>query len=686
MPERAWGIKMGKVRKIINAPEFIAAGCTLVLLLLFLFTSPMLSLAGDVNISEYLSSSKVKAGFFFISPVLAGFLRVLNHIYRANWWSVFSVSQMFIGLFIFIWFLNKRYRNDGWIVRILLSELFSIFYWEAILKYEVNFTQTACIASLSGALLLIDCCCEYRRNRWMNHIKVVWSIGLILLSGAIRWKAALLMLPFELMGLFYFLVVPCADSHRENHKKYMIAAVVMMTSAVMFSKGLHTAYVLLNPELGEYVEANALREEIADYVDQYPPYEEAKMIYEERGIKQSWMQMLYTFLTGDANHFSSEDLKKMVDLKQSSKKTVKEYVDTLKEHNLMWAAVGLFVCAILIRKGMRNSILPLLGCVFSFFMVSLYFVFIGRFEWRVTNGCILACVISFVIMTSYAACQAVHVKFNRVVKAGVLAAMVIMLLSEGVSVKKENSMLVMPKASVLNQDLADTLAYIDANSDILYLTIDSGFRYYSAYNMWAYHDPEYLNNSFSLVTHFILGGKDVLSDRGVKDLLKDLLEKPDIYCKYSPKRNKVFYDYLRDYYEPCVTLSVVDSFGKTKFLRYAKPVAADRIKEYDLKVALKCVDEFLEDESIIDEVAVCFEISEIQNEYTDFFLNIMDHSSGDVYSYGLKLDHNKCSGQILRMESTWGQNISVNLVGQDLAGNYDVLTDITDMFVQFIQK
>lgn len=69
MPERAWGIKMGKVRKIINAPEFIAAGCTLVLLLLFLFTSPMLSLAGDVNISEYLSSSKVKAGFLYFTSI-----------------------------------------------------------------------------------------------------------------------------------------------------------------------------------------------------------------------------------------------------------------------------------------------------------------------------------------------------------------------------------------------------------------------------------------------------------------------------------------------------------------------------------------------------------------------------------------------------------------------------------------
>lgn len=675
---------MRKFRDIINFSGFIAAGCTLVLLVLFLFTSPMLSLAGDINISEYLSSSKVKAGFFFISPVLAGFLRVLNHIYRANWWSIFSVSQMFTGLYIFIWFINKRYQNDEWIVRILLSELFSVFYWEAILKYEVNFTQTACIASLSGALLLIDCCCEHGWAHWLNKIKAAWSVGLILLSGAVRWKATLLMLPFELMGLVYFWVVSDAEESREKNKKRIIAAAVMMISAVLVSKGLHTMYAQLNNELGEYVEANALREEIADYVDRYPSYEEAKMIYEERGIKQSWMQMLYTFLTGDANHFSSKDLEKMVDLKQTSKKTVAEYADTLKGHNLLWTAVSLLVCVILIRKGIRNCLLPLLGCIFSFFMVSLYFVFIGRFAWRVTNGCLLACVISFVVMTSYVACRAAHMKLNPAVKTGFLAVIVMIFLAEGISVKKENSVFVPPKAAVTNQDLADTLAYMNANPDILYLTIDSGFRFYSAYNMWAYHEPEYLNNSFSLVAHFIFGGKAALSERGVDDLINDLLEQSGIYCKYSPKRSKVFYDYLRDYYEPCVALSVVDSFGDTKFLRYAKPVTAEQIKEYDIKVELNRVDEFSEDEHITDVIAVSFDISEIQNEYKNFFANVTDHSSGAVYSYGLKIDQNRCSGEIIRMKSTWGQDISVNLIGQSIEGRYDVITDLSDMFGKLV--
>ena len=336
-----------------------------------------------------------------------------------------------------------------------------------------------------------------------------------------------------------------------------------MISAVMLSKGLHTMYAHLNQELGEYVEANALREEIADYVDRYPTYEEAKMIYEERGIKRSWMQMLYTFLTGDANHFSSKDLKRMVDLKQASKKTVEEYIDTFKGHKLMWAAVILWVGVILIRKGVKNSIVPLLGCMVSLLMVSLYFVYIGRFAWRVTNGCILACVISFVVMTSVSVCPAVHLKLNVALKTGILAVIAMMFLAEGISVKKENSMFVMPKATVLNQNLADTLAYMDANSGTLYLTIDSGFRFYSAYNMWAFHEPEYLDNSFSLVAHFIFGGRDALADRGIEDLVQDMLEQSGIYCKYSPKRSNVFYDYLRDYYEPHVVDRITTADGAT---------------------------------------------------------------------------------------------------------------------------
>lgn len=677
---------MGKVRKIWDTPCFTALSWTIVLLGLFLYTSPVLSLAGDINISEYLSSSKVKVGFFFISPALAGFLRILNDVYCANWWSIFSISEMMIGLYTFIWYLNKRYRNHQWIVRFLLSELFCIFYWEAILKYQVNFTQTACITSLSGALWIIDSCCEHRQVHWLRYVKVVWGIGLMLLSGAIRWKAALLMLPFELMGLVYFCIVSYFQmDNRKDIVKAVVAAEIMI-SVVLVSWGLHTAYFKLNRELGEYVEANALREEIADYVDRYPSYEEEKMTYEERGIKRSWMNMLYAFITGDANHFGSIDLKIMLDLKQTSKKTVKEYVDTLKGHKLMWAAVSLLVGGIVIRKGWRSSLLPLLGCVLSFFMVSVYFVYIGRFVWRVTNGCILACIISFVIMTSWFDCHAVHFRLNLSVKTGILVIIVMMFFAEGSSVKKENSRLVAPKATVSDEDMADTLAYMDANSDILYLTIDSGFRFYSAYNMWAYHEPDYLKNSFSLVAHFIMGGKETLSEMGINDLMNDMLEQPDIYCKYSPVRNKVFYDYLKDYYEPCVSLSVVDSYKDVKFLRYAKPVIPDQINEKNIKVNIKRADEFSEDQNIIDTISVSFEIDGIENDYNDFFLNITDKSSELVYSYGLKFDKTSCYADIIQMKSTWGRNVSVCLIGQDSDGNFDMITDLSDMFVQIISE
>ena len=38
------------------------------------------------------------------------------------------------------------------------------------------------------------------------------------------------------------------------------------------------------------------------------------------------------------------------------------------------------------------------------------------------------------------------------------------------------------------------------------------------------------------------------------------------------------------------------------------------------------------------------------------------------------------------MKSTWGQDISVNLIGQDIEGMYHVITDISDLFVQLVQE
>lgn len=69
--------------------------------LAFLLTEPVLSGAEDINISAYLVASKIKPGFFFISSAIASFLRILNRVFNAKWWSIFSVAVMFVGLYIF---------------------------------------------------------------------------------------------------------------------------------------------------------------------------------------------------------------------------------------------------------------------------------------------------------------------------------------------------------------------------------------------------------------------------------------------------------------------------------------------------------------------------------------------------------------------------------------------------------
>lgn len=305
---------------------------------------------------------------------------------------------------------------------------------------------------------------------------------------------------------------------------------------------------------------------------------------------------------------------------------------------------------------------------------------IGRFAWRVTNGCLLVCMVAFIVMSAWPVCIQMPRKFNMYVKTGILACILMIAIIEGISVKADKKELRSPKAEILDQNLADTLEYINCNSNILYLTVDSNFRFYSAYNMWSSHMPEYLENSFSLVAHFIMGGKETLWDRGVDNIINDMLEKPSIYLKYSPTRNSIFYDYLSEYYDPCITLSIVDLHKDTKFLRYSKPVKARRVKDYSdsINVALNKTDDFLMDEKIADSIAVSFEI---HGGYKDYYLNVTDNSSGLIYSYGLKLNGRICSGIILQMKSTWEfDNALAVLIGVDADGNCDMIADISRDF------
>lgn len=677
----------------INAPYVSAFLFTLFSLAVFLITTPTLSAAGDLNIAEYLASSKIEPGFFFISPALASVLRFLNRIYTASWWSLFSVMVMFGGLFVFLWFINKRFARQEGIARWLLNGLFVLFFWELLLKYEINFTQTTVIAALAANLLILDCCYEKRGNKKGSVIKLIFAAFLLLLAGSIRWKALILMVPFTFMCLLYFFLFPYTSSnlfaavkHSFSEKKRLFLLMGMTALVVISSYGIHKLYGNLNPDLGEYVKANALREEICDYKDCYPDYNENTMqMYQELGIKQSWIDMVYGFITGDVNHFSSADLQKMADLKQSSHMKVSNFTSSLKEHTLLWITLIVFLIFLTFLNGRKNCYLPFLGCILAFILCGLYFVAIGRIAWRVTNGCILACVLSFVAMSAYQISEVPLRRFNLTEKTGLLAVTVIFFLVGCVAVYSEKE-ISFPRARITDQGRADMLAYIASHPDTFYLDIEDMIRYYDAYNLWASHEPEYLDNSISLIAHFIIGEKETLEESGIEDMISDMLIRPDIQVRYSsPYSNGILYRYLKDYYEECVSVSVVDQCGGTRFLRYAEPVIANNVKNDKSVISLdfEMRDEFPEDNSILAAVSLSCNLDpKYRDIYCDYFLNIEDHATGAVYSYGLAKKEEGCSGELLWMDGTWEiDDLSVSLLGANAEGSYDILANVTEDFL-----
>ncbi|MCH5261465.1 MAG: hypothetical protein J1F42_00970 [Lachnospiraceae bacterium] len=681
----------------LNFSYVIAFALTFFALSVFLVTEPSLSAAGDINIAEYLGSSKIVSGFFFISPALAGILRLFNAIYTANWWALFSIAVMFGGLYVFLWFLNKRAALQEWTALLLTDGLFVLFFWELMLRYEINFTQTTIIAGLSAVLLILDSCYECvddkSSTRKSSIVKISLGVCLLFVSGSIRWKALALMLPFAVMCLGYFFVFPYTPSNlieslrsswKTKKKLLMLAGMVILV--VFMSYGLHKLYGIINPDLGEYVKANALREEICDYADRYPDYEHHAEMYQELGIRQSWINMVCTFMTGDENYFSSEDLNKMAALRQSSHMTVRNFTGSLKGHTVMWISLAVLLVFMTLLRGRKQFYIPLFGCIFAFILCGLYFIIIGRIEWRVTSGCVLASALSYIAMMSYQPTRTGVNKFNLKARIGLLVLASIFFVVGCVCVRFEKEFS-LPRAAVTDEERAGMLDYIDMNADTLYLDVEDTLRFYNSYNLWAAHEPEYIDNVISLVAHFIIGEKETLAAAGTDNLINDMLTRPNIYVRYCYyETNGIFLNYLRDYYDECISVSVVDGYGSTRYLRYSLPIGAvvqASATPAHGDVVFEVVDEFPDDSYVITAVQVNFrQDAADENVYQDYYLNVTDAATGALYSYGLKSDESGCSGKVLWMDETWSLDaVSVSLVGYDSDGTYHAIADVTEEFV-----
>ena len=679
----------------IALPLLIAAAS----LLIFLGTDPELSSAGDRNIAEYLSST-TKPGFFFISPELAFLLRIPVHINASvNWWTVFSLTLLFAGLFLQLYIIGRIIAGwPGKAAQFLHGLLFCSLY----LTEPINFTQTAMVTAVTGILLVLEYAVPDTddpaedadgagRKAASGLLKLLSGAAVLLLACSIRYKAAVLCIPFGLMCLAYPLL-----PHRGTGMKparpvlrKTLSAALALISVCILSFGIRWVYGRMDPYYPEYTRANTLRENIYDYLDRYPGYPENEEAYNSAGITPVWIGMLEQCFTSDQNYFGTDTLSRMEAFRTSGRIPFRSFLSTLKPHIASLAAAGAAVCLIFLALGPGNAAVPLLLCLASFMAGGIFFTLIGRIEWRVTNGVLLSAMASFIWMSARTAGSnrklpelPLRTKGLRTVVSAILYAAVLLSLRVAINGGRP---LTPPKAAEINPAFADYLDYQNSHPDTIYYVTNG---YYEAHNAFTGKDPDYLKNQYSVIANFILGRHKELEKRGITSLTYDMLYRDDVLMEYNP----VIRGYLQTYYDPCISCSIADVYAPLNIalVNYRAPViTAGSVGEVSPGIPEEPVLSGL-DLAIMDAAAspadyrvFALEAAVSGETFDRYALNVRDMESGNVYTYPLTAENGLLLGKMVWLDGSWDFAGSSRIIIGEKEGAWYDIWDITGAPVFF---
>ena len=646
---------------------------TLLLLILFIFSDPAISTAGDLRITEYLMSN-ADVGFYFISPVLAWILKIfVNAFPYVNWWVVFSIFITFVGFWVFIHFIDKVISSK---YGIIISSIFGILYWKAILQEDINFTQTAAIAAIAGAVIYFTSLIEIDNKKKILEI-IIASI-FTLISGAIRWKALVMCLPFVVMTILYHVLITAWKGTADNKRtkvKWSLSIMAIACVMVFESYGLHKIYGKINPLYIEYVVANSLREDIYDYQDRYPSWDEAQDEYEAVGIERSWIEMVNQSFTADRNHFSADDLRVMKSFRGSSVFSISDFFSSLEGYKVAFIIVAVLVLLIVLINGFRNSILPILGNVFGFIGFAVTLTIMGRYAWHVTVGIVLMAVLSLIYMSSIHLSEKIGCLSSERIDVwfagiyGIVANVVV--LGVAVAVIVNSVSFVVPAAKITNETEASLVEYMDSNDDVVYLDLGS-LCYYDTHNIWSVRPLDYMDNVFTGIGHFILGRSDDLDRYEITDIVSAMINRSNIYTFYNDTWNA----YLADYYDSCIAAGVVDEYGDAEFIRYVAPKAIIGEKS---GLTVGNVHMSLTTSEKSSNYRYWNIAADIEGDLSaeEYYINVLDYGTGDMYSYPVSVEDGKLVGKELYINSSW----SFMETGRYLVGIVDgecyVLADLS---------
>lgn len=704
-------------RKISFAQKnIISAVITLILLLIFVFSGPVYSNAGDGSIAKYLASN-AEPGFNSISWGIGAFLKIFVHLFPSvNWWTIFSIFMLFSCLYLLTLFIQEQFDGIGGVI---IAILFAFFMWEVSYSIEINFTQTAILSGITGtsALLMM-----WHRSKGFGRI-VYGFIGIlyILISGSLRFNAMILCIPFSLvvLTLRLLLIKLNAKSTEASTSEHSLKrSFILKDSAVNISVflpftiiilvvcgsyGVHQIYRHINPDIAFFEDTFDLTREVYDYLDMYPEYDEVSDVYEAAGITKSWSAMLSNYYIADTNYFNIETLSVPVQFKGASTLTFKGYMSDALEHKgaLFLALIVIVTGGILIS--FRNMLIPLVSAIAVFLVSGLYFVHVGRYAWRVTSGVIAASVVMALMMVEVLSSEILAQgedelkafpanKENKLFASGTkngnirkrFSAAVIIVVVSFIYVSGHiitSKSFEMPQSKVTDTATANLLDYMDSNSDIVYFTEDLD---YSSHNLWYVQAPGYLDNKFTVFAGYNEGRNKDLQAYGISDMsafVINMLTRNDIYTVYTNE----WAAYLCDYYNPYVSAGIVDVFEETgtQFIRYVAPVEtiSDSYDDSVSEVSLYVDGNMQTDNYQVIHVDAKVSTAE---EDTEYYLNIENASTGAIYSYPLVRDGESLIGDAIWKNDTWNfGETSQYIVARNSDGTAVRILDITGTPVPF---
>ena len=669
---------------------------TALLLALYLFSDPQFSSAGDANIAELLADgSRVLPGYINLTWPLVWVLHPLTHVFpQICWWTIFSLVMMFGSLLAILLSLQKMV--PGW-KGSLLVVLSAGFLWEDVFAGPMNYTISTAIAACAGFLQL--CSTSSKDDKKTKFISYVISFLLLGTAGSLRWKELLLCLPFFLLSLFIRSGTPegklqpviwakrkYTAVHVEGNLDFINQRSFLFREAILCSAflivmtvgtwGLGKSTQKLDPWYAENAIGHDLHSDIADYGDRYPAYEDNAEAYRSSGIAPSWISMVMNHNNSDLNYFNSSYMQKMVTFRGESKMSLSQYWALLASYPAVWLVCLGVIGAAVWLFGFRSCLLPLLGEAGGFLAAGIFFVRQGRIAWRVTGGMLFAALAGFLVASAAGGVidRRRNVNENLVRVAALIA--LVLFIAPGVKYK-------VPRAEVTDPVIDSNYRYMSSHPENCYF-VDN--QYYMGHSIWTGFDQKKYSNIIPDISNFIIGFRGQLADRGITDIVSDMLVRDDILMKYDD----TWFAYLREYYDPDITITIMEENSETgtAFIAYHRPLAKDSsiTEENGVLSAPSLYVEaasFSEQQYRILHVAASME-NTADEGFTDYVLEVDDNASGRTFTYPMTEEAGQLTVRAVWPDATWAYDTSkVSIIGRKVDGTCEQLLDLTGQPVPF---